>query len=385
MECILYPGNLPKAWEHTPMKYSAFEILAANVPTKSARYEDGIRGYLEFPKLEWLCKMGLNQLAIAVINHRGWGYGTVGKLKLSGETIYEILGLNKVNTRVLQAIDGNSYELRLLQVAQSIGLQFKPEQLREYYETFECNTDLLKATKRKVSLHKLVKYITKESENYPIGEEGGCWQYSYMRYTEREDPRIERKRNCAKDWLEYLKWCDALKYDLNNMFIYMPKNFRKVHDRTAKEYQALQDKKAAAEKRRQERLAKKRMEATRKAMEEIFNSNEGSDAFQIKGKGLVIVVPKSGAEIKAEGEALHHCVGGYVDKVARGETNIFFVRKSNEPDKSYFTMEFRDNKIVQCRGNHNCGMPPEVEAFVKVFEKKMQNAAEKQNKRKKVG
>ena len=377
MECILYPGNLPQAWEHTPMKYSALEVLARNVPTQSARYEDGINRYLEFPKLEWICKMGLNQIAIEIINGRY--HGSVGKIKFSGETIYDILGLNKVNTRILQEIDGNDYELRLLQVAQQIGIRFTPEQLREYYETFECNTDLMKATKQKVSLHKMVKYITKESENYPIGERGGCWQYSYMRYTEREDPRIERKRNCAHDWLEYLKWCEALKYDLDNMFIYMPKNFKKVHDRTAQEYQALQDKKAAAEKKRQEALARKRMEKIKKDMEELFEKNGETDAFKIKGNGLVIVVPKSGDEIKAEGEKLHHCVGGYVDRVARGETNIFFVRKSVEPDVPYFTMEFKNNKIIQCRGSHNCGMPPEVEAFVKVFEKKMQEAS-KENK-----
>lgn len=49
------------------------------------------------------------------------------------------------------------------------------------------------------------------------------------------------------------------------------------------------------------------------------------------------------------------------------------VRKSTEPDKPYFTMEWNNNHIIQCRGSHNCGMPPEVEAFVKAFEKKMQD------------
>ena len=29
---------------------------------------------------------------------------------------------------------------------------------------------------------------------------------------------------------------------------------------------------------------------------------------------------------------------------------------------------------MQCRGNRNCGMTPEVEAFTKVFEQKMQEA-----------
>jgi len=381
MECILYPGNLPQAWEHTPMKYSALEILAQNIPTTAFRYEDAMDVYLKFPKLEWLCKMGLNQLAKDAV--RGFQYSNmVGKIDYKADTIYGILGLTKVNTKVLQAIDGNHYELRLLQVAQKYGIQMKPEQLKEFYETFECNTELLKAKNRKISLHKLCRYIEKESERYPIGDKNYCrWNYSYNRYTERKDPRIERKQNMANDWLEYIGWCKELKYDLSNMFIYMPNNFRKVHDRTAEEYKALQDKKAAAEKRRREEAARKELEQTKKAMAEIFEKSEGMDAFSIKGKGLILVVPKSGDEIRAEGEALHHCVGGYVESVAKGETNIFFVRKADEPDKSYFTMEWNHNKIIQCRGMKNCGMPPEVRAFTQVFEKKMQEAVKKDDKK----
>lgn len=377
MECILYPRNLPQAWEHTPMKYSALEVLSTNLPTVSMRYEDAIEKYIEFPKMEWICKMGLNKIAKGIINSRYSGYQT-GKVNIKGNTIYEILGLTKVNTRILQAVDGNHDILRLLQVAQQIGLQFKPEQLKEYYETFGCNTDLLKQANRKTTLHKIVKYITKESENYPIGEQGVCWGYSYMRYQEREDPRIERKQNMAKDWLEYLKWCKELGYDLNNMFFYMPLNFRKVHDRTAKEYQKFLDKKAVAEKKRREREAKKRMAETKKALEEILGENGNiQNAFQIKGKGLLLVVPASAEDIKAEGAALHHCVGTYVDRVARGETNIFFIRKEKEPDKPYFTMEWRDNDIVQCRGSRNCGMTPEVKAFTEAFKKKMLETIEK--------
>ena len=48
MESILYPGNLPQAWEHTPMKYSALEILAQNMPSVALRYEDAMEMYLRF-------------------------------------------------------------------------------------------------------------------------------------------------------------------------------------------------------------------------------------------------------------------------------------------------------------------------------------------------
>lgn len=359
-ECILYPGNLPQAWEHTPMKYSALEILSRNLPTVSMRYESGINAYIKYPFLEWLIKMGLNQIAKGVLS-RSFS-GETGRLNCKGHTIYQILGINKVNTKLLQQIDGNYDELRLLQVAQKIGLQMKPEQLQRYYETFGCNTELLNESGRKVSLHKLTKYIAKESENYPIGEDGDCWRYSYMRYQEREDPRIERKRNTAKDWLEYIRWCKEMKYDLDNMFIYMPTNFKKVHDRTAQEYQAYKDEQIRKRKKEMERLIKK-------VLAELSNQS----TMMMKAKGLMIVIPKSGDEIKKEGQTLHHCVGSYVERVARGETMILFIRKEGKPDEPYFTLEYKNGKVVQCRGKNNCGMSKNVQAFVKAFEAKMQS------------
>lgn len=376
MECILYPGNLPGAWAHTPMKYSALEVLAGNIPTVALRYEDGIKGYIEFPKLEWICKMGLNRLAKDIINSRRYG-DEPRAINYSGDTIYKILKLTKINTRILQQVDGNREILALLQKAQSIGLQLQPEQLKDYYETFGVNTRLLEHANRKVTFHRLLKYISREAERYPIGSQSACWRYSYMRYTEREDPRISRKKNMAHDWLEYLDWCRDLGYDLDNMFIYMPTNFKAVHDRTAKEYEEAKDRIEKEKKRRMLKKAEKRMKQTQKALEDLFRLNENADAFSIAGKGLVLVVPKTADDLKREGAILHHCVGTYADKVAEGKTMILFIRKASDPDTPYYTMEYRDDHVVQCRGLRNCDMTPEVKAFTQIFEKKMQDADRK--------
>ena len=62
--------------------------------------------------------MGFNKLAFHLIKYECKGYGSgVGKVKLNEATIYKILGINKVNTRILQEIDGDSGALRLLQVS----------------------------------------------------------------------------------------------------------------------------------------------------------------------------------------------------------------------------------------------------------------------------
>lgn len=107
------------------MKYSALEILSENNPTIQINYAMAINRYREFPQLEWFIKMGLYKLAAHLINefHDGaFGYGSrngTRGLRKDGETIFKILGLTKENTRVLQSIDGNIEELRLLQEAQA--------------------------------------------------------------------------------------------------------------------------------------------------------------------------------------------------------------------------------------------------------------------------
>lgn len=386
--CTLYPGNLPEAWKDTPMKYSALEILAENRPSEQIHYAKAINRYRKFPQLEWFIKMGLYKLAAHLINefHDGaFGYESrngIRGLRKSGKTIFEILGLTKENTRILQSIDGNIDELRLLQEAQSSGYNLKAEELERFYKLFGCNTTLIRKENRKSTIHKICRYIEREGADYRVGESGQCWRYSYMQCKERPDIREERLQNCAKDWLDYLNWCKELKYDLNNMFFYFPKNFKKVHDRTAAEYQALQDKKAAEKKRREDERIKREAEVMKKLLEEMLKENAGIDnAFLIKGKGLILRVPRDTQEIKNEGAALHHCVGTYVDRVAKGQTHIFFVRRVEEPDTPYFTMEYNNGRVIQCRGNHNCGMPASVKAFVAAFEKLMKEREEKMERK----
>ena len=101
-------------------------------------------------------------------------------------------------------------------------------------------------------------------------------------------------------------------------------------------------------------------------------------------EGLFIRLPNRLEELKVEGETLHHCVGTYMEKVRRGETMIFFIRKKEEPDKPYYTLEWR-GKVIQCRGSHNCDMTSEVKAFVQIFQEKMTEYESKPKRQRKAG
>ncbi len=61
-----------------------------------------------------------------------------------------------------------------------------------------------------------------------------------------------------------------------------------------------------------------------------------------------IVLPSITMDIVDEGKNMHHCVGGYVDRVVRGDTFIVFVRRKNTPDKCYITCQVElDGEINQ--------------------------------------
>ena len=50
--------------------------------------------------------------------------------------------------------------------------------------------------------------------------------------------------------------------------------------------------------------------------------------------------PKSLEELILEGQRMHHCVASYAQRFSNGSSLIFFMRKTEEPDASYITMEF---------------------------------------------
>ena len=52
-----------------------------------------------------------------------------------------------------------------------------------------------------------------------------------------------------------------------------------------------------------------------------------------------VVLPTKGQDLVKEGSEMHHCVGGYVDRVANGETLIVFIRHKDNPNKCYITAQ----------------------------------------------
>ena len=73
-----------------------------------------------------------------------------------------------------------------------------------------------------------------------------------------------------------------------------------------------------------------------------------SKAWEFEYGDYVVVIPTVPTDIVDEGRNMHHCVGGYVDRVVEGNEYICFVRHKDTPDKCYITCQvYTDGTIGQ--------------------------------------
>jgi len=64
------------------------------------------------------------------------------------------------------------------------------------------------------------------------------------------------------------------------------------------------------------------------------------------GNSYVIVVPQTPSELVVEGQQLSHCVGSYVNRVINGTSRILFLRREEDPNKPYVTVEVSLNNCI---------------------------------------
>lgn len=325
----LYNKDLQEAITGSCMKYSSLDIYVDKVIgdrflAKPWCIDWYLNDYRKKPYLEQFLKVGFYKLTAEVLTEYSMPDFQHGR------SILDTLEISNANFKLLREVGNPCWrDVCILKYGQNLSRneldilsQMQDDKYNKWYEKY---IDM----KRYTTIYKLNKYI----ENNKLNK---------------------------NDYFDYVRWLTEMEYDMRNDFNLYPKNFEKAHDEKSKEYIKFKDKKA-----------KEDLKKFNKFLKEFRKNTKEVDALNLKMLGMFIRLPFNTDELKKEGESLHHCVGTYVDRVMKGETMIFFIRKEEEPDKPYFTLEYKNEKIVQCRGFKNCDMTPEVKAFTSIFEEKM--------------
>lgn len=187
-----------------------------------------------------------------------------------------------------------------------------------------------------VTVHKLLRYMDRQYA--ALRADGGRGCYHNMQYA-------------VSEYRDYLDMCVKLGYDMGSSFVLYPKDLRQAHDKAQGRVKA----KADAQMHRDFKAAMKVI----------------SGHLDYEAGGMKLLLPSTPEELTAEGNALHHCVGSYADRVARKECVILFLRQAEDIGKPFYTVEVRGGEVAQVRGMRNCNPTPEVEKFMDKWEREV--------------
>lgn len=208
------------------------------------------------------------------------------------------------------------------------------QQLLTWQLKHTVNRDILEIL-RHMTVHRFLCYMDKQ------------YEFLRLRKTPHKTQRYSSMQDLVSEYRDYLEICEKLNYDLKNSFVLYPKDLQKSHDKAA------------------HRIKHKADAKTKREFIAICKSI--SEQLCFEKDGLKLICPSVPDDVIAEGHALHHCVGDYINRVVKKECIILFVRKCHEIDKPYYTIEIRGQEVVQVRGVGNCAATPEVQKFIDTF------------------
>lgn len=85
-----------------------------------------------------------------------------------------------------------------------------------------------------------------------------------------------------------------------------------------------------------------------------------------KQNSFIAIHPNNIQEMFIEGCTLNHCVASYIPDVASRKSQIMFIRKQDDRDTPYFSVEISKRTVKQVKGlNQVAPSDPELINFIK--------------------
>ena len=192
-------------------------------------------------------------------------------------------------------------------------------------------------------------------------------KYSHIKGNKSEYARFfayqDKQKISNALYFDYIRACHYLDLDCSDDNIRYPKDFHRWHDIRLEQYRTML---AEEERARAEEAQKEKEELVKDFL--IAAEKYLPLAGFTEDEHYAIFIAKSPAELVKEGNALSHCVGynGYDKKMANQETLIFFVRKMEELDKPFVTIEYslKSKRVLQCYAYKNTKPDDKVLQFV---------------------
>lgn len=331
---FFYTGGIEEALRGTAMQYADLEgYLEERGHNRNPIYF--LEYHAKYPVIEFLWKAGYRN----IVHNRIFGMDRENRNAILWER-KKLKECFKFPLRILKLMPPEEWSLNDIQ---------RVNDLWEKYGGKVTDTEIRLVLQSKVDIQlwsrattyanagRILKYIKNQTDK---------------RKEKNPDKRSISQNDTAQAYRDYLQECEQLHLDLHDKEILFPKDLTAAHNRTMEQVK-FEKNKADQEK-------------FQKAVEKLEKFAWGEGEFFIRPA-------REQMELTAEGKALHHCVGGYIRDMAEEKTAIFFLRKANEPDKPFYTLELQKKRVIQCRTEHNASYDrnPDVKNFVDMWMEKV--------------
>ena len=307
----VYGKTLPSLEKKELRQTGLAEWIRSHPITDPEKY---LAVWKRLPQMEQIWKAGLQRLTKECFNN----CDSVRKLVLcpSEPGLIRALGLDASKFRRLRQLDGDTETLAWLQLEKKTGQRIPDEMLHWFQKERISAKDLLFIADR-MSLVQIKNYLQRQKQYF----DGSC-------------------RQALTTWQDYLAMAERLHYDTSDEIVYRVHKLRQRHDELV-----LQGEAGSLEEQA-EKMAAKYPHVDAICME-LQNKYAYTD------EEYTVIAPQNIFEIIKEGRMLHHCVGNdgagerYYDRIERRESFILFLRRTDEPNDPYYTLEIEPDGTVR--------------------------------------
>lgn len=342
---IQYKGNV---YPYTLSDLSRHELKETGLreyALRQKKIDPGKYLYLwqTYPVLEQIVKAGLFQLVDDILEYRA-----TDAIKRKGRKPTEFLSVTKKEFRRLRDMNGGAKELKWLQFEKSSGRIIKDEEIY-WMAKEELEPKDLQFVLDRMSICQVRHYLVKQSEK--SGDD-----ISHI----------------LQVWKDYLCMAGKLRLDVYDSIIYRTSDLQRRHSEAVIQ------------------MEEKKKEIRRRELEEKYVGFQEQlialkEKYEFSAGEYQIVAPKSIDDILYEGDTLHHCVNktdNYFDRIASKESYILFLRKKENPEVPFYTLEAEpDGTIRQKRAEFDRQNKDidEVTSFLRLWQKEIQKRLTKKD------
>lgn len=322
---VLYTGNIRRLLKGTPLEYVPVAVIVRRMGGERINVMEMINDMEAVFPYEAFWKMGLRRFVQERVR-RECRKGLASVMHREGARPWEILGMAREDMKQAARLDATDRQVRIIQKAAGAGVRLTDGQV-EWIDGH-------------IGVHEILDYL------------GVQTPHSIIRYL---GERTDGRRDTLDFWTDYLGMARQMGWNLHDRSVFFPQDIGRAHDEAAAAFTIWKDGEDAEKMRARDEIMRRNAEGIRKA-------------FHYSDDRYIIRVPECFLDFKHEGNAQHSCVATYYDRAVEARCIILFIRKRQDPEKPFCTVEVRDIAgrlaIVQNRTAYNRDAPGDAAAFM---------------------